>query len=731
MEKTSFEQKLLILAIVFLPINNFHISLPIIGSILSYLFLLLGVLFFVYKTIIEKEGLESDERFFIYFLGVLMLWKCICSILGTYEYSFNHLIWLEQIEKLKYLLQSFHDFGIEIDDLTALKIWIGIRAVKNSILDIFLTYGVSVWVYHLYIHEKNESGEKTVFFSHIIFAVCVLCSTLILYSFFEIGYLRGNRFCANLLSMINPLLYEVKAVHGWWPPLLWKNQLRSLFAEPSFFGIGSTFVIPFLFYKMLKSKNKGLFFVVYGIFIVMLFMTRARTAVVLFLMQCFLFLVYAFGFNKKYIKNTLKILCVSGVSFYIALSLMSGFKPISDNSYGVPSLQSTAFDYVNDNIISIVGNKRSNSARVANIRATFLTGFQHPLFGVGMNLTSAYVNDNLTEEDLMNEEVRNWSKYMREDGAIKSPIPVLNQFSNEIAYFGIPGLVLYILPMVFILQRLIKLLKSGLNLEIACVSIAYMSSLVAMLSNVAFFTYYVLTGLMLKLLHNEAKGEKKVMKLIDAINIIQKKARYIFLIAILGALCTSTFKYFFTPGISINGDFLCDRIIQIEDVRETPNTIIEFNYSGIINTNVSFLKFIERTDGKVFDYSRINSSWKRINRQQKVEWLRKRFKIYSFHDNVYEIAFAIPSSNISDLAYLENNINTFMDEFLDNSEGLIREIKSHAVIRTVNSTVISPEKIRNDKKRIALKYAFYGFIAGIFLSSAYLLGMPLFRDLQS
>lgn len=509
MAKTSFEQKLLILAIIFLPLNHFRISFPIVGSILSYLFLLLGILFFAYKVITGKEKLESDERFFAYFLGVFMLWKCICSILGIYEYNYNHLIWVEQIDKLKYLLQTFYNFGFEIDDIIALKAWIGIRAVKNSILDIFLTYGVSLWVYHIYKHERKKTGKETFFFSHVIFAISVLCMVLIAYSFFETGYLMGSRFCADLLSMINPLLYKVGAVHGWWPPLLWKNQMRSLFAEPSFFGIGSSFIVPFLFYKMLKTKKIFLFFVIYGALIVMLFMTRARTAVVLFLIQCFSLLVYAFGFNKVYIKNTIKIFCVSGVSFYIALSLMSGFKAVSVDSYtyGAPAIQSTVSSYVNDNIISVVGNKRSNSARFANVRATVLTGIQHPLFGVGMSLGSAYVNTNFTEEDLMNGEVRNWSRYMEEKGMMQAPIPVLNQLSNEIAYFGIPGLIMYLLPVLFIVQKLIRRFKKGLDIEYACILIAYMGSIAAMFSSVAFFTYYILTGLMLVLLHNEKKGE--------------------------------------------------------------------------------------------------------------------------------------------------------------------------------------------------------------------------------
>ena len=220
------------------------------------------------------------------------------------------------------------------------------------------------------------------------------------------------------------------------------------------------------------------------------------------------------------------------------------------------------------------------------------------------------------------------------------------------------------------------------------------------------------------------------MKLTDVKKILLKKAAAILLIGLLGALCAFGFKFLFTPATYIKGDFIYNRIIQVENLKDLTNPNFEFNYIGIINTNNSILKFIEKTDDKVFDYSKINSRWKRINRQEQVGWLRGRIRMYNYRDNVYEIVFSVPSSYVSDISYLSKNVGAFMDAFVLNGHELILGVKPHAIIKTVNSTMLLPEELNNDKKAIALKYAIYGFIAGAFLSIAVFIGVPFFKELQ-
>lgn len=507
--KMSIEQKMLILAIIFLPISEFIVKFPFVEGDCSKLFLFIGMCISIYKIFMNKESITAFEKFSLYFLLIFFLWQCICTIIGIIEYDFYSMVYLEQMDKLRYLTQTLNGMGIVVSDITVIKLWLSFRFIKDCALQTFFSYGIAIWVYHIYIKSDSDFQKKESIYLHIILAISILCIVLSGYSIFEIGYLRGNSFCADILRKINPLLYNVADAHGWWPPLLWKGQLRSLFPEPSFFGLISVLVVPFLFYSIMKFKKNFFFYCIYGLYLLMLFLTKARTALVLFMLQSLLF--YLFILKSQYGRKALKIFFISVFSFLISVYLIAGFKGISnyekltDNS----NMTTEILKYVDNNITSVVGNKRSNNARFANVRATFLTGVKHPLFGVGKGMSDAYVSDNFTEEDMQNNEVRwNWIYYMREKGVLKSPIPVLNQFTIEIAQFGIPGLLMYIFPIVFILKEMYHMLKYNLDLESVCVSIAYIGSVVALFPNKAFLTYYILTGTMVLLLHNERKERK-------------------------------------------------------------------------------------------------------------------------------------------------------------------------------------------------------------------------------
>ncbi len=531
--KTNFEQKLLILAIIFLPINHFRIDIPFIGTVLSKIFILAGMLLYVIKLVNGKQKLNSFERFSFFYLLVFFLWQCLCTVIGIQEFDYYALVSLEQMDKLRYFTQTLQSSGLPVTDVMAIKIWLCLRFLKDCLLYVIFSYGVSLWVFQMYKEEKTHpDATRTAVFSHLVLAVTVLCLTMTAYSIIEIGYLSGNLNCARILAKINPLLYEVEKLHGWWPPLLWKDQLRSLFAEPSFFGLASTMIAPFFIYKILNPPKrcfvKGFYNCIFILFVVMLFLTRARTALVLFIGQLFLFVFYVLLFKHRYFKKVLQVLLVVLFSFALSLHIMSGFKVVnldsdtarssnvtanasdyvSDNVASVvgnkrsntarsSNVTANASDYVSDNVASVVGNKRSNTARFASVRATFLTGFQHPVFGVGMGLSTAYVNANFTRDDLNNNEVRNWSRYVEKEGVLKSPIPVLNQFSIIIANFGVMGLLFYLFPMFYIFFGIIKEISKGLAVEMACLIIAYIATVAAMLSNVAFLTYYIMTGVLL------------------------------------------------------------------------------------------------------------------------------------------------------------------------------------------------------------------------------------------
>lgn len=75
--------------------------------------------------------------------------------------------------------------------------------------------------------------------------VFVTLLIICLYGFLDMFYLAGNEYAKNVLIHLNPIVHSIKSGGTWWPPLLWNNQLRSIFAEPSYVGIYMAFGLPF------------------------------------------------------------------------------------------------------------------------------------------------------------------------------------------------------------------------------------------------------------------------------------------------------------------------------------------------------------------------------------------------------------------------------------------------------------------------------------------------------
>lgn len=209
----------------------------------------------------------------------------------------------------------------------------------------------------------------------------------------------------------------------------------------------------------------------------------------------------------------------------------------------------------------------------------------------------------------------------------------------------------------------------------------------------------------------------------DIKTIIRHKAVYIVVIGIIGALCAVGAKYLFTPEVTLKGDFIYSRIIRINDTDKTG-----FNYAGILTGNVSYENFITMADTQDFDYSKVYSNWDRIDDQKKIEWLQRSIRIRGYRNNTFEISYRIPSSNITDLPYLKQHAEKWMDEFLLNGEKQVTAARPRARVQTVNSALISPLVIKNDKNSIMVRNAVYGFIAGIFLSAVVFVGIPFYKQ---
>lgn len=211
--------------------------------------------------------------------------------------------------------------------------------------------------------------------------------------------------------------------------------------------------------------------------------------------------------------------------------------------------------------------------------------------------------------------------------------------------------------------------------------------------------------------------------------IVLGKFKYICIVSFVCAIIAGGYKYCFTPSISYEGNFIYTRLIKINDNKKVSNPYIEFNYPGIFNTDANFVAFL-KTAEKSYNFSKMNSSWQRLNQQEKINWFRRMIRFNNYRNDTYEIIFNMPANRILDLPYLKKNISSLVDVFISQGYQLIGKIKPDTDIETVSETLLLPREIVNNKKAIAFKYSAYGFIAGVFLSIAVFIGIPLFKRIQ-
>lgn len=436
-----------------------------LGKDLSFYPILVGVFYSGYIFFKEKSlQFHKEEKVFFSYIIVYVAVLIISFFHGLAVYPYYEAILsgpANQIDKLPVVQHFLSNIGIPIETETLLKIWMLARPIKGFVLETFwyfvLPYLIFVW-YRKNIHEGFSILTKAVFIATIF--VCV-------YNVIDFLYLSGSTIAERILCVLNPIVHDIKSNGTWWPPLLWNGQLRSVFAEPSYYGIFSAFAMPFLWYQFGWSRNtksKILLILVMFIFTYGLFLTKARTANVLFIGELILLILFSlWKMQKQFLKRTFFIVALSFITFVIATFSLS-FMPGSPqgNSMGYSDESNTEMaSYINDNLVSLTSkDKRSNRARFSMLEVSIAIGEDHPLLGVGKSLRNAYVPDYLSEEGRENPEVQYWMKNQKEKGIMKSIFPELGEYCTRFAETGIIGLVVYLLPAIFLALMLLRRIRS-------------------------------------------------------------------------------------------------------------------------------------------------------------------------------------------------------------------------------------------------------------------------------
>lgn len=288
-------------------------------------------------------------------------------------------------------------------------------------------------------------------FKGILIAIPVILA----YSLVELFYLAGNVTAREILKTVTPYFHEIGSSHNWWPPLLWKNQLRSVFAEPSFFGIYSAFVLPFIWQQQKKIKSVNLFLLFSFTFL--LFMTKARTGSLIFLMQLIIFALYSgISIRKEGIARFALVLLCSSVAFAASALFINQFM----NSGQAGGVSRTVTAYISDNVESVADpSKRSNQSRYSVIIADLRLGLAHPLLGIGTGLRDAYIPQFFPDKKFQNVEMKNWVRLQKEKGVLNSTIPSLCEYSGRFAETGFLGLSIFFAPLFYLVVRMRKKMR--------------------------------------------------------------------------------------------------------------------------------------------------------------------------------------------------------------------------------------------------------------------------------
>ena len=481
------------LILVTLPLNGIpkRFVIPGLGNNLSAYFMLIAAVLVVYEYF--RFGFKIPRNLKIFFL-IYIGWQIICLVKGLFCYEFNYLLTLEQIPKLGYILNRLSVYGIAVPELIAIKLWLFLKATRDIVLsnDIFF---MAFYMYHVYYNKFSVAMRD------VQKAIIVLVVIMGLYSGVELIWLKTNSVWAeNILKGINVYLYDPKVNHGWHPPLLWANQLSSICLEPSYFGLLGALILPFLWINFIYVKKCFKKFATGSLllyFLIMIFATNARTAVILSGMEGLLLIITIFFVREKtYTINILVVVFITVCSYGVNLWSDSFKNNVSTDKY------------IKSNVISVLeSGARSNNARFTSLLANINVIKKYPVMGVGTSLKDAYIDVNIPK-GRKTGEIALWSTQMKEKGVLKSGYPSLNKFADVAVLNGVVGLLLYMcVPFHLFYLVCVKWGYITSQKQIFILMICMVTLLIAQLSNSLML---VSNGIVYGLLYLKLLGEKMV-----------------------------------------------------------------------------------------------------------------------------------------------------------------------------------------------------------------------------
>lgn len=423
------------------------------AGMLSWYFLVGLGIYTLFLQYIKKIPIVDNSKYFMIRYLVIYISAIILSLfVGIYTYPYFDTNYFINANSGSFeVINNFSNkVGLVVNDQLGTTISFVFRNLKNSILTIIYTFGGS-YIMYLYIKRDFDKYWKYINRAVIISSLIVIMVTII-----EILYYYGNSYAKDLLVTITPYFHVIKISDGWWPPLLWdKQQIRSIFPEPSHIGNYMAFVIPFIWGKYLASNSKK-YTIFYGFYslslAVIVFLSQARTANAVYFALLVLLLFWSIFIHRIFIKKVLSIIALSITALFISITIINGMTVDINNSH-VDNLHIEK--YLDNNLNSLNKNDmRSNGARFGLIKASLALSKEHILLGIGPGMGTLYMVDVFERENNDNGEINMWIDTVKSKGVLSKNINAMNDYLTRLMEQGVIGSIIFIIPFIIALYRL-------------------------------------------------------------------------------------------------------------------------------------------------------------------------------------------------------------------------------------------------------------------------------------
>lgn len=332
----------------------------------------------------------------------------------------------------------------------------------NQVMSVVLS---PILFFYLFCNVIRDSGIVN---SFLLIRRVFFCSLVIVTCYASLEFLIITYNINSLVPIINLFDYlpfvEVKLDYR----LL---RISSLTYEPPALGMYLITISGFMFSYILTNK-KWYKFVPFLVVLILVLLSKSRSAFVIIFAQMFVAVMYAYMINSKF-RLIFKRMIIVLAFIFVNILIFKNDAVVAAVKNRIKALDFSETTYKSDNY-SI-----SNKSRLGIQYANYLVFLENPILGVGWGQQS-YESKNKYPDWAMKNNYEFSSKYLNED--LKSFPPGYNLYLRVLTETGLIGFVtfmIFILGVVFILISSLKKTK----LENTYIPLAILIGLVGFLLN--------------------------------------------------------------------------------------------------------------------------------------------------------------------------------------------------------------------------------------------------------